>query len=109
MNYETLLKLISDFFDDDDDDLDLDFFENSKETLEDEFAYHFFNTLRRTIELCHQIEMEHVPKSLHYNIIKSIEHTTPIGIKLLKKRKTLIKKHSRKPAEKLVKKTTKRR
>ncbi|OGS43355.1 MAG: hypothetical protein A2539_03595 [Elusimicrobia bacterium RIFOXYD2_FULL_34_15] len=103
MNYETFLKLVSDFLDDDDDDMELDFFENSHETLEDEFAYHFFNTLRRTIELCHQIEMERVPKTLHYNIIRAIEHTTPIGIHLAPKRKVLTKKHTKKLSKKIVK------
>ena len=70
MDYEKFFQLLSNFMDD---DKEFDFIDDFERTLEDEFCEHFFNTFRRTVELCHQIQMCEVPRRLHYQIIRTIE------------------------------------
>ena len=85
MDYEDFFELLSDFMDD---DMDFDLFDEIEETLlEDEFCYHYFNTFRKTVEICHQIELQEVPEAVHYRIIQIIEHTPQKRKKLPKKRR----------------------
>lgn len=72
MEHKIFLQLLSDFIDD---ELDFDLSDEFERELENEFCCCFFNTFKKTVELCHQIEMQEVPQSLHYRIIKTIEHT----------------------------------
>ncbi|MBN1383670.1 MAG: hypothetical protein JW983_02150 [Elusimicrobia bacterium] len=57
-----------------DDEMDFDLFDEFERTLEDEFCCHYFNTFRKTVELCHLIEIQEVPETLHYRIIQTIEN-----------------------------------
>lgn len=72
MEHRIFLQLLSDFIDD---ELDFNLSDEFERELEDEFCCCFFNTFKKTVELCHQIEMREVPRHLHYRIIKTIEHT----------------------------------
>jgi len=70
MDYEKFFQLISDFLDDElDRDLEREFLEN----FEDEFCRCYFNTYIKTIELCHEIEIEEIPLELHERLIMRIE------------------------------------
>ncbi|MDD5687929.1 MAG: hypothetical protein PHE88_08870 [Elusimicrobia bacterium] len=84
MDLERFLLLLSDFMDD---EMDFDLIEDFEENLEDEFCCHFLNTFRKTAELCHQIEMQQVPRILHYRIIQTIENieNTKKPVKMRKK------------------------
>ena len=73
MEHKIFLQLLSDFIDD---ELDFDLSDEFERELEDEFCCCFFNTFKKTVELCHQIEMQEVPEILHYRIIRIIETTT---------------------------------
>jgi hypothetical protein len=92
MDYEKFFQLLSDFMDD---DMEFDLLDDFERNLKDEFCCHFFNTFRKTVELCHQIQMRQVPRTLHYRIIQTIEHCEKPTRKITKKkRKTTHKKHS---------------
>ncbi len=73
MEHKIFLRLLSDFIDD---ELDFDLSDEFERELEDDLCCCFFNTFKKTVELCHQIEMQEVPEILHYRIIRTIE-TTP--------------------------------
>ncbi|MBI5574418.1 MAG: hypothetical protein HY919_07705 [Elusimicrobia bacterium] len=73
MEHKIFLQLLSDFIDD---ELDFDLLDEFERELEDDICCCFFNTFKKTVDLCHQIEMQEVPKIVHYHIIKTIE-TTP--------------------------------
>ena len=73
MEHKIFLRLLSDFIDD---ELDFDLSDEFERELEDDLCCCFFNTFKKTVELCHQIEMQEVPEILHYRIIRTIETTT---------------------------------
>jgi hypothetical protein len=70
MDYERFLLLISDFLDD---ELDRKLEREFMERFEDEFCRCYFNTFRKTVELCHEIETEKIPQKLHRKLIIRIE------------------------------------
>lgn len=72
MEHKLFLQLLSDFLDD---ELDVDLADDFERELENEICCHFFNTFKKTVEMCRQIEMIPVPRTLHYKIIKTIGHT----------------------------------
>ena len=84
MEHKIFLQLLSDFIDD---ELDFDLTDEFERELEDDICCCFFNTFKKTVELCRQIEMQEVPQSLHYRIIKTIEHTGSPKNKRKNKRK----------------------
>ena len=83
MEHRIFLQLLSDFIDD---ELDFDLSDEFERELEDGICCYFFNTFKKTVELCHQIEMQEVPRALHYRIIKTIEHTKSSKKKRKKKK-----------------------
>ncbi|MFH0947581.1 MAG: hypothetical protein V1833_01085 [Elusimicrobiota bacterium] len=92
MDLERFLQLIDDFIDNELDDFGL--IEEFEEELENEFCCCFFNTFRKTTDLCHQIhqlEIKQVPQKLHYRIIQTIENCDK---KPAKRKKTTRKKRN---------------
>ncbi|MEW6556565.1 MAG: Hsp20/alpha crystallin family protein [Elusimicrobiota bacterium] len=76
MEHEKFFQLLSDFIDD---ELDTDLLDDFERELEDDFCRCYFNTFKKTVDLCHQIGLHEVPKNLHYNIIRTIEDTPQKG------------------------------
>ena len=70
MDYDKFLLLISDFLDN-----ELDFASETEflESFEDEICRCYFNTFRKTVELCHEIEIREIPQELHRRLIITIE------------------------------------
>ncbi len=56
-------------------DLSLEGMERFQQELEDEFFRQFFNTLKKTVELCHCFEEEEVPETLHIRVVQIICNT----------------------------------
>jgi len=75
MDYEKFLQLISDFLDD---ELDFDLEREFEESFDDEFCRCYFNTFRKTVELCREIEIEEIPQELHRKLIIRIEKEKPL-------------------------------
>lgn len=82
MDHRRFLLLLSDFLDD---ELDIGLMDDFERELENEYCCHFFNTFKKTVEICRQIEMLPVPETLHYKIIKTIGYAKPSGKKKEKK------------------------
>ena len=70
MEYEKFLELISDFLDE---ELDFDIEREFAENFEDECCLYYFNTLRKTVELCREIQLTDIPRELHRKLIEKIE------------------------------------
>lgn len=77
MEFERFFKLVSDFIDQ---ELDFDLMDEFERDLEDDFCRSFFNTFQKTVELCHQFEMENVPEELHISLMEAIRETTKIRL-----------------------------
>ncbi len=56
-------------------DLSLEGMERFQREIEDEFFRQFFNTFKKTVELCHCIEEEEVPEMLHIRVVEIICRT----------------------------------
>lgn len=82
--FERFFKLVSDFIDQ---EMDFDLMNEFEKELEDEFCRSFFNTFQKTVELCHQFEMEEVPQELHISVMQAIQETTEISLLPTPKRK----------------------
>ena len=70
MDYDRFLLLVSDFLDN---ELDLASETEFLESFEDEICRCYFNTFRKTVELCHEIEVREIPRELHRKLIVTIE------------------------------------
>ena len=73
---ERFFRLMNDFIDR---EMEMDLVHEFERTLEEEFFRDFYNTFRRTVELCHDLEREFestaVPEELHWTLIHTIERT----------------------------------
>lgn len=68
-NEKLFLALIDDFMNS---ELSFELMEEFERALEEEFRRQFFNTFKKTVELCHCVEQEEVPQELHILVIQSI-------------------------------------
>ena len=63
-------------------DMDFDTLEQEFErhfaALEQEFYREFFHTLKKTVELCHNMECCPPPETLHISLFQAIEHTPQV-------------------------------
>jgi len=71
MEQKRIFQLLADFMDD---DSDFDLLDDFEKESSDDFFNHFLNTFKKTVELCHHMEMLPVTKTLHYKIIHTIEN-----------------------------------
>ena len=76
IEFERFFKLMNDFIDR---EMEMALVEEFERTLEEEFFRDFYNTFRRTVELCHDLEREFeaaaVPEELHLTLIQTIQRT----------------------------------
>lgn len=74
MDYDLFFKLMSEFMER---EMEMDLLEEFEELLEDDYCCCYFNTFKKTVQLCHEVEIEEVPPTLHYTLIETIYHTPP--------------------------------
>ena len=91
--FERFFKMVSDFIDQ---DMDFDLFEEFDRELEDDFYRSFFNTVQKTVELCHHFELEDVPGEVHWSLMEAIQETRMTYIASRKKIKKLKRQKIRK-------------
>lgn len=82
--FDRFFKLVSDFIDQ---ELDFELLDEFERDMEDEFCRCFFNTFQKTVELCHELEMEEVPEELHISLMDAIQETTKVRFSPVRKRK----------------------
>ena len=70
MDLEKFLLLISDFIDN---ELDFEIEREFVENFEDECCLYYFNTFRKTVELCRDVQLAEIPQGLHRKLIAKIE------------------------------------
>jgi len=67
---EKVYLLISEHLDE---DFDNDFFSELEEFFEESRQCQcYYNTLRRTVQMCHEIDMEEVPEEVHQELLRVI-------------------------------------
>lgn len=67
---DRIFKLMEDFINE---GMPFEGMERLHRELEDEFYRQFYNTLKKTVELCHCMEEEKVPETLHIRVIERIQ------------------------------------
>ncbi len=70
INPDSIFKLMEDFINE---GMPFEGMERLHRELEDEFYRQFYNTLKKTVELCHCMEEERVPETLHIRVIERIQ------------------------------------
>lgn len=75
--FERFFRLVSNFIDQ---EMDFELMDEFEHDLEDEFCRCFFNTFQKTVELCHQFEMEKVPEELHISVMHAIQETAELHL-----------------------------
>jgi hypothetical protein len=105
MDQERLFIIISELLDD---GFERDIFDELSELdalmdslfddFDEECCRYYFNTLKKTVELCHQMEMVEVPEQLHYKVIKTIEKADALPCRTKPARRRSKKKSVKKPS-----------
>lgn len=75
-NEKLFLALIDDFLNN---ELSFELMEEFERALEEEFRREFFNTFKKTVELCHCVAQEEVPQELHVLVIQTICKTRQLS------------------------------
>lgn len=72
IDHDAFLRLMLDFLNE---DLDLDRMEEFHRKMEEEFYRQFFNTYKKTVDLCRCCEMVDVPREVHITLIETLRRT----------------------------------
>ena len=75
IEFDEFFELISDFMNR---ELEAQLMEEFNRSLEEEFFREFFNTFRKTVELCHCMECCEPPEEVHITLIRMIRQTPQI-------------------------------